>query len=419
MAFCNVSTCLASELQCEYPRCKVTCAYLCAYGKASPRLGFNNEFSNGHTNQSFRRSNRIYHQEQVCCAASHDADGGATVNTSTKLEPSEPAESLMGGHHFNPAPALTAGALQFPVGETVTQTFARLLGYSVLLGSCFRSTPQIARILRANSAAGVSLTASVAELVAYSITCAYNFRLGYAFSTFGEVAACWVQDIALVALISRYRGNNHKRLAVGAVAFAAYCWWLSTSNCSMDVLRMLQASTISIVAIGGRLPQIVLNIRRGNSGELSIATSALNLAGNMARMFTTLVLTQDTLLLIANAVQGVLNSVLLWQTALYAYQRRQQQLMRTKEDPEDLHNDPRDEGEETGVIPAALEATEDAESSEGAEGTSSATAGEAAAAAAASGADGSYGGGGSMVLELPPGDLSDLGIGSSEARGQD
>lgn len=51
-------------------------------------------------------------------------------------------------------------------------------GYSVLVGSCFRSTPQIARIVRAGSARGVSVLASIAELIAYSITCAYNFRLG-------------------------------------------------------------------------------------------------------------------------------------------------------------------------------------------------------------------------------------------------
>ncbi len=34
-----------------------------------------------------------------------------------------------------------------------------------------------------------------------------------------------------------------------------------------------------MIALGGRLPQIVLNVRRGDSGELSITTSALNLAG--------------------------------------------------------------------------------------------------------------------------------------------
>ena len=36
-----------------------------------------------------------------------------------------------------------------------------------------------------------------------------------------------------------------------------------------------------MIALGGRLPQIVLNIRRGDSGELSITTSALNLAGGL------------------------------------------------------------------------------------------------------------------------------------------
>lgn len=35
-----------------------------------------------------------------------------------------------------------------------------------------------------------------------------------------------------------------------------------------------------------------MNHKRGNSGELSIATCALNLAGNAARVFTTLVLTK-------------------------------------------------------------------------------------------------------------------------------
>lgn len=313
---------------------------------------------------------------------------------------------------------LSAGALQFPVGETVTQTFARLLGYSVLVGSCFRSTPQIARIIRAKSARGVSLTASIAELVAYSITCAYNFRLGYAFSTYGEVAACWLQDIALVALISRHIRNSGKRLVVGTVAFAVYCWWLSSSHCSMKVLRMLQASTISIVAIGGRIPQIVLNVRRGDSGELSITTSALNLAGNMARMFTTLVLTQDGLLFIANAVQGVLNTVLLWQTAMSAYQQRQQRLLRDKEDAEDLPEDP-EAMSQMGVSPASIETTDDAEASETSSESSSPAAIGDAASAAAVGGDGGYGGGGSLALDPNPGDLSEFGIGIGQGQSQE
>lgn len=182
---------------------------------------------------------------------------------------------------------------------------------------------------------------------------------------------------------------------------------------------MLQASTISIVAIGGRLPQIVLNIRRGNSGELSITTSALNLAGNMARMFTTLVLTQDSLLLIANAVQGVLNTVLLWQTALSAYQRRQQRLLQAKEDGEDLHDEPHSQGQETGMSPVSVEAADDSETTEGGESNSASAAGDVAAAAAAAAPDGGYGGGGSMILDPPPGDMSDFRIGSGGVQSQE
>lgn len=81
----------------------------------------------------------------------------------------------------------------------------------------------------------------------------------------------------------------------------------------MELLTALQASTIFIVALGGRLPQILLNWKRGGSGQLSGATSALNLAGNFARVFTTVVLTGDFLNLVGALVQAVLNGTLLAQ----------------------------------------------------------------------------------------------------------
>jgi hypothetical protein len=59
---------------------------------------------------------------------------------------------------------------------------------------------------------------------------------GYAFSTYGEVAACWVQDIVLVGLIARHMRTGHKRLAAAAAAFAVYCWWLVSGLCSVETL---------------------------------------------------------------------------------------------------------------------------------------------------------------------------------------
>jgi hypothetical protein len=55
------------------------------------------------------------------------------------------------------------------------------------------------------SADGVSLAATWAELVAYSITVAYNLERGYPFSTWGDTLSCWLQDVVLVLLITRYR----------------------------------------------------------------------------------------------------------------------------------------------------------------------------------------------------------------------
>ncbi|KAK9917396.1 hypothetical protein WJX75_003898 [Coccomyxa subellipsoidea] len=130
-------------------------------------------------------------------------------------------------------------------------------GYCVVAGSFTRSVPQIVRILKNKSVKGISLAAQYAELVAYSITVAYNLDHGYAFSTYGDTAACWVQDVILILLIARYRGN---------------------------------------------------------SGELSPVTSGLNLAGNLARTFTTLVLTQDLINLAGTLVQAILNGILVWQS---------------------------------------------------------------------------------------------------------
>lgn len=54
--------------------------------------------------------------------------------------------------------------------------FAVLLGYGCLVGSCFRSVPQIAIILKSGSAEGLSLTSNLVELLCFTVTVAYNMQ---------------------------------------------------------------------------------------------------------------------------------------------------------------------------------------------------------------------------------------------------
>lgn len=126
---------------------------------------------------------------------------------------------------------------------------------------------------------------------------------GYAFNTFGEVAACLIQDFVLIALILRFtRAPGWAAAALFGSLAAAGAWLLAA--CPPPMLAALQASTILTMALGSRLPQIVLNWRRGDAGMLSVVSCGLNVAGNAARIFTTLVLTRDPLLLGGIITQG-------------------------------------------------------------------------------------------------------------------
>lgn len=127
---------------------------------------------------------------------------------------------------------------------------------------------------------------------------------GYGFNTFGEVVACWLQDIILVALVFKDRRTPLWIIAGTAAAFTAGCAFLLSPACPAALLSTMQASNIAIMALGSRLPQIVLNMRRGNAGMLSVTTCVLNVAGNAARIFTTLVLTGDVLMLGGACSQG-------------------------------------------------------------------------------------------------------------------
>ncbi|KAK9800256.1 hypothetical protein WJX73_008298 [Symbiochloris irregularis] len=197
--------------------------------------------------------------------------------------------------------------------SSLNAVLAKLTGYCVLAGACFRSIPQILRIERTKSVQGLSESANLFEFVAYTIMLAYNYRLNYAFNTYGEIVACWLQDIVLAGQIVHYSRKPGLREFAMVGAFAVAFWALMSGFCNLQILTYLQASTIGIISLGGRMPQIIMNVRNGHSGQLSPITCGMNTAGCFARMFTTLVLTQDMLNFWGTAVQAVLNGTLLLQ----------------------------------------------------------------------------------------------------------
>jgi hypothetical protein len=110
-------------------------------------------------------------------------------------------------------------------------------------------------------------------------------------------AICAVQNAAIVGLIFQL-GSVPQRVQVALSAgLAGTGWWLLTGGCPPGTLTALQAGSVVLLALGGRLPQILLNLRRGGSGELSLVSCGLSLVGNLARVFTTAVLVRDPIIL--------------------------------------------------------------------------------------------------------------------------
>lgn len=62
----------------------------------------------------------------------------------------------------------------------------------------------------------------------------------------------------------------------------------------MAILQILQTGSIAIFMVS-RIPQIVTNYKNKSSGQLAFTTFLLNFVGSLARIFTTMQETKDTI----------------------------------------------------------------------------------------------------------------------------
>ena len=209
---------------------------------------------------------------------------------------------------------VTKAALSVPA-YTPTQWVAVALGYSCVVGSVFRCLPQIHRIITRKSVEGISFTAILAEFLIYSINLAYNVYYKYPFNTYGDLAISWVVLIFVLVLIQWFRKFDTRKVALVTVASSIWCYTLFSQSLPETVLSSLQAASSVGLAFGSRIPQIFLNWRQGTTGELSIIMFIANALGCLIRVFTTIALTGDKLLLFNAAFHFVLNAIIIVQCA--------------------------------------------------------------------------------------------------------
>jgi mannose-P-dolichol utilization defect protein 1 len=176
-------------------------------------------------------------------------------------------------------------------------------------------------VLSAMSARGLSLTAYVLETLSYAITLAYSFRNNFPFSTYGENLFLTIQNTIITLLIIyfpspilRRSQNTISKLAIASLATAISGVVLYILP--KETLSLLQLATLPL-SLFSKLPQIRQNLRSKSTGQLSAFAVISQIAGCLARLFTTATEVGDLLVSAGFALALLLNCILGAQLWMY------------------------------------------------------------------------------------------------------
>ncbi|GAA98450.1 uncharacterized protein L969DRAFT_47599 [Mixia osmundae IAM 14324] len=216
--------------------------------------------------------------------------------------------------------------------QCLTLALSKTLGVGLVAGGAIVKLPQIIKIVRSKSARGISLTSFLLDTAGLLIVLAYNVRLGFPFSTWGENLFLFVQNFIIISLILGYsaRQGLHPKAPVSSshskttrvlpfwvgMALVTYLFMDNTPLIPTKILRGLLTLTIPL-AISSKLPQIVTNAKNGSTGQLSSFLVFNSFAGCVARLFTTQTETGDATLWWGFLVAALANGILALQMLYY------------------------------------------------------------------------------------------------------
>jgi mannose-P-dolichol utilization defect protein 1 len=154
------------------------------------------------------------------------------------------------------------------------------------------------------------------ELVGYSITLSYNIVQGNPFSTWGENLFLLLQTFIIVFLMFRFTTGINATFISITVGFAAALFAMISGNVPMEVMTLLQTSSIGIF-VASKVPQVITNFKTRSTGKLAFFTFFLNFAGSSARVFTTLQEVSDKIILTSAILGAVLNFTIAAQIMIF------------------------------------------------------------------------------------------------------
>jgi len=172
--------------------------------------------------------------------------------------------SLLGNHCYK----TLVHDVQLSDASCFKLAISKGLGIGIIGASAVVKIPQLLKLLNSQSAAGLSFLAYALETSSYLISLAYNARMGFPFSTYGETAFIAIQNVAIAALILQYSGKGAAAAAfVAGLAAAGYSLF-NPNVIDMKTMSLLQAGA-GALGVASKLPQIITVWQQGGTGQLS------------------------------------------------------------------------------------------------------------------------------------------------------
>eukprot|EP00793_Prasinoderma_coloniale_P000321 PRCOL_00005305-RA len=215
-----------------------------------------------------------------------------------------------------------AGVAEAVLGtRDVAAAASFVLGYAIVAASAALKLPQIFAIVSARSGEGLSLSMFEIETLCYSFSLGYAFRSGLPFNAWGETAFIAVQSYIIVMLLHMYAGakGSSLRAMVMAVGLPATAYAALKPELVTDGLLETLFSSQNALLLAARLPQVYANFANGSTGQLSLVTTALMVAGGLVRIFTTMQEGGSSSMLMAYGLGTATNAAMALQIVWYAH----------------------------------------------------------------------------------------------------
>jgi mannose-P-dolichol utilization defect protein 1 len=200
--------------------------------------------------------------------------------------------------------------------DCLKYSLSKGLGLGIIAGSVLVKVPQILKILRGQSAVGITFISVVLELFAITSNLAYSYQNGYPFSAWGEASFLAVQTAAVAALVLFYNFTSALLALSFLIGYSAVVYGLTSELTPIDVLWSMQAANVPLIIVS-KMIQAVANYRNQSTGQLSAVTIFLLFFGAVARIFTSIQETGDMIVVYTYCAATFANGLIAFQVLWY------------------------------------------------------------------------------------------------------